>query len=215
LNLFIISWAIIASPPQDILYHFQENRLVTFFSSFQLFGMALFCFLIFETSQLFRKKKSSNRIEEHSHYVWLLMALGFLYLSFDEVLMLHEKMDFSIHLIYQLQETNWTDRIDDLLVLVYVTTAIILLYLHKNQLSHYKQKLKSYLFPGFALLLVMIILDLLTNRNDLISSNFLFQILSILEEICKLAAEGIFLLMAYACWKQTLLWQISEYKKQP
>jgi len=184
LNLSIIAWAVLASPANDLLYHFQENRLVTFFSAFQLICIALLCFLIFDTAAYTHKIKPVKKLEEHHHYVWLLVALGFLYLSFDEVLMLHEKLDFSFHHLYQMEENSWSDRIDDMIILTYVVIALLVLYKYQSDLKDYKNNIIPYLKPGFSLILLMICLDLLTNRNDLINTRILFQILSALEETC-------------------------------
>jgi len=212
LNLGIVGWAILASPVNNLAYHFQEYRLVTFFSAFQLIGSALVCFFVYDTATLLKANKDIQIFERQSHYVWLLMALGFCFLAFDEVLMLHEALDFYIHQLYQLQENAWTDRIDDVVVLVYTLIAIYILLKYRKHLLIYHKIIRVFLNRAFILVFIMIILDLLTNRQDIISNDKLHQLFSVAEEICKLTAEAFLLVMFYSCWKQTLLWQISEHQ---
>jgi len=210
LNISIITWAVIASPVRDLLYHFQENRLVTYFSAFQLICTALMSFLVFDTAQLNRNQLKTKNLEQQSHYVWLLIALGFLLLSFDEVLMIHEQLDKAIHSIYAISENRWSDRLDDLLILLYCILAIFILWKHRKNLFIYKETLIKYLYIIFLLVLIMVVLDVITNRQDIIKNDSVFQLLQIFEEISKLAAEALCLVMAYACLKQTLIWQLRD-----
>lgn len=207
LNGLVIAWALLASPPGDPLYHFQEHHLVTYYSAFQLAWLALLCFLIYDTAN-FRPSSLSQfpgkSLETHPHYIWLLMALGFLWLSFDELLMLHEQLDHIFHQIYQQKENAWSDRIDDLIVLGYFLIAVFLFYRYRQSFANYRNLIIGYLKIIIPCTIIMIALDLLTNRNDLITHPILFKQLSLGEEIFKLIIEVYLLLLVYGCWKQTL-----------
>jgi len=50
------------------------------------------------------------------------MALGFLFLSPDERLLIHENMDSAIHGLFNIKETNITDR------LAHVSSRLTMLY---------------------------------------------------------------------------------------
>lgn len=193
LNILLLGIALFAGiAVGNIEYYFKECRLMTFFSSFQLIAIAVFCGIIAE-----------RKTETRSIHIWLLMAFGFVFLAFDEVLMIHETIDFRIHDWLEINETSLTDRIDDLIVFSYLLIGLGLLWYYRESLQHCLPIAKQYATPTLTLISYTIIADILSNRQDIISNDLLFQIIKQSEDFAKIMAECILLIAAYRLWKMT------------
>jgi hypothetical protein len=133
--------------------------------------------------------------------IWLLIALGFAFLALDEALSVHERMDLLVHRVFSLPETRITDRIDDLIILVYAIVGILLLYVHRAEFRNLTGH-RRFFVAGFLLLSVMVVIDLLSNRRDFlhwigVSGPMLgpvHHVMEVSEEVVKLLAEVAFLL---------------------
>ena len=69
--------------------------------------------------------------------MWLILVFTSLYLAIDEIIMIHENIDFFIHRIFNIEETGLTDRIDDAIVAIYGLCGLIGIYLYRKELSNY------------------------------------------------------------------------------
>ena len=139
-------------------------------------------------------------------FVWLLMALGFLFLAVDEVAKVHESLDRFVHRLLQRPETALSDRLDDAILLGYGLVGVAILYAYRSELISYRAILPL-VICGFVLFLFMGLLDALVNRPDV----FLFMGISQegsaslgkwiggVEEGLKILAEAAFLGAAYTC----------------
>ena len=139
-------------------------------------------------------------------FVWLLMALGFLFLTVDEVAKVHESLDRFVHRLLQRPETALSDRLDDAILLGYGLVGVTVLYAYRSELLSY-QTVLPLVICGFVLFLFMGLLDALVNRPDV----FLFMGISQegsaslgkwiggVEEGLKILAEAAFLGAAYTC----------------
>ena len=139
-------------------------------------------------------------------FVWLLMALGFLFLAIDEVAKVHESLDRFVHRLLQRPETALSDRLDDAILLGYGLVGVAVLYAYRSELISYRAVLPL-VICGFVLFLFMGLLDALVNRPDV----FLFMGISQegsaslgkwiggVEEGLKVLAEAAFLGAAYTC----------------
>lgn len=133
--------------------------------------------------------------------IWLLIALGFVFLALDEALSVHERMDLLIHRVFSLRQTRITDRIDDLIILVYAIAGILLLYGHRAEFRGLTGH-RRFFVAGFLLLSLMVVIDLLSNRRDFltwvgVSGSILGPVhhaMEVTEELVKLLAELAFLL---------------------
>ena len=136
--------------------------------------------------------------------VWGLIAAGFLFLFADELFKIHESTDELIHSLFKLEESGLTDRIDDLLVFGYAVIGIGVIVKYRHEFVMMKDGL-PYLILGFVLLFLMIICDVITNRDDLIR-NFVDRDrikvtqtwLSFAEEGFKVLSGGLFVIAFYA-----------------
>jgi hypothetical protein len=167
--------------------HFKEDGFVTIFSGLQLLHISIFVFQINKHSEW----KSSSAI-------WLIIAHGFLFLAADEIYLIHENIDIEIHRLFSIQETGLTDRIDDLLVGLYGLIGIGVLYAYRNELKMYREAFPFFIF-GFVLVFIMVVLDIVTNRKDILQLifeypfvNTIHTFLSNAEDSLKIFAESFF-----------------------
>ena len=139
-------------------------------------------------------------------FVWLLIALGFLFLAIDEIVAIHESVDHLFHRTFQIEETGLSDRLDDVIVLGYGLIGVGVLYAYRGELVRYKSALPL-VMCGFVLFVFMSLLDALVNRDDV----FLFLGISQegsyalaiwiggVEEGLKILAEAALLGATYTC----------------
>lgn len=191
--------------------YFADQGYVSWFSFLQILVAAYLAW------KIYKSRKSDTIIKNKwkaSYNLWAFFSLGFLFLAFDEILRIHENIDYLIHDLFQIQETANTDRIDSLIILVYALFGVGVLYWAKSELNKFKLAL-PFFGVALALTFTMIFLDLLTDSKDVIYWLFtnplvvdiVYQSLGIVEECCKIFAEGMFIVALYLCL------QISKTKK--
>ena len=135
------------------------------------------------------------------------MTAGFLFLAADDLFLIHEDMDRRIRFAFNLAETGLTDRIDDLLIGLYGVVGIGVLVAYREEWRPYRQA-RPLLSWGFVLLFLMVALDLLTNRDDILSLVFTAERAAVLriwlshiEDSLKIFAEALFLVAFYSVWQ--------------
>ncbi|MEM1241817.1 MAG: hypothetical protein AAGI45_18455, partial [Cyanobacteria bacterium P01_H01_bin.26] len=177
----------------DVLMSFDEDSVHTWVSAIQLLATAVV------SAKLYQLRWESPWSWRSPALLWLLIAFGFAFLAVDELKEIHESMDVWLHTLLDLQENAITDRIDDVIVGLYGATAVGLVYRYRQEIKRYKNVLPL-IFTGFIVLFVMVFLDLLTNRPDVLSMLLgdrtglvARNIFAILEEFCKLTAGSLFL----------------------
>ncbi len=198
----IAATIILASPFQKVYRQFEDGGFITYFSVIQLFIVSYLACRIFKI-----RRPLFNRPWKSPVAIWGITSLGFSFLALDDLLMIHEFFDKSIHRYGQIQETGMSDRIDDLIVGGYGLIAIGLFVLYRRELKKYRVVL-PYVVAGFVLLFLMVGVDVLTNRNDILLSMFspetveaLMSWLFVPEESLKLFSEGCFIVAAHTCTK--------------
>jgi hypothetical protein len=201
MNVVAIALAMLLGEPPG--RYFKEGGYVTFLSFVQLLAISGIAWAVF------RVRKGASRIDAHGRLterLWLLIAVSFFFLAFDEVIEIHENIDKLIHYLLGIEETGLTDRIDDFIVVGYGFVALIVLFIYRDELRRYRQVLpRVVLF--FSLVFVMMVLDILTNRDDIIrhfvedtgSAVRLFEWLDAFEDACKMIAEAILIGAALRC----------------
>lgn len=191
---------LIAWKTGPFFYHFAEIRLVTIYSFLQLLATAYISFL---TCKSLGSESSLRWRENPSVRPFLLSAIGFLYLGFDEILSLHENIDKLIHHILFLKETPWTDHLDDFILLAY---GLVALYFIKDFIREFKRHLfmVHLIIGGFLLFFVMFCLDFVTNSIESFTQFFFTNIsyadlshkrdvFRMIEDSVKLLGEAFFL----------------------
>ena len=143
--------------------HFQEGGFITILSIIQLLAISFLSFKIFLARDVTRGRSLLKRPSA----LWAIIALGFLFLATDDYCRIHENVDHLIHYAFNLQETGFTDRIDDILVGLYGLAGIRVLIAYREELINYRETFKFFII-GFVFLFSMVALDILTNRKDIL-----------------------------------------------
>lgn len=173
---------------------FGEIGFVTFFSFFQLAAIAFVC------ERIGRARRAAAFGGGAGARIWRLMALGFAFLALDEVAQIHEKLDYLAHSLFIGEETALSDRLDDLIIAAYAVVGLWVMHRYREELLQHRA-MRPFLVAGFVLLALMVVVDALTNREDLAALVFedrstlrtVLAVASVCEEGLKLAAEGCFL----------------------
>ena len=98
-------------------------------------------------------------------WIWLILAVGFLYLAVDEVATLHESVDRLVHRLFGWQETGLSDRLDDVIVLGYGALGVVVLYAYRTELAACREVLPL-VRCSVILFAFMVGMDMLSNRSD-------------------------------------------------
>jgi hypothetical protein len=202
-NLVAVSAALISYSDTGV-DHFDEGGFITKLSMLQLLALSWLAYKIFQA----RGGMRGRSLWQGAAKVWIIIALGFLFLTADERFRIHENIDFGIHDIFNLPETPLNDRLDDALVGLYGLAGIGLLFMYRKEFSICRASF-PYFIGGFILLFTMVAFDMLTNRNDLLPLLFdhhradvLEAWLSQAEDAAKVFAEAFFIGAFYAIWQK-------------
>ena len=190
----------------DTFKNFSETGFITYFSFYQLLliaGLARETFIM-------RKGGTKVNAWKMPYAIWLIMALAFLFMSMDEIFVIHEHADYFIHDIFKIRETALTDRIDDILVGCYGLIGLGGLYIYREELKKCREAFPLFI-TGFIVMFVMVCLDIFTNRDDILrlfisdatTVYHVFYWLNIIEDILKIITGGIFAGAFYHCYKIT------------
>jgi uncharacterized protein YacL len=181
------------------LKHFGEAHFITWVSVLQLLTISLLSYSIFQT----RRRTIGDFNWRSPFMVWLVISLGFFFLGMDDLFKIHESMDHRIHELFDLKQTALTDRFDDMIIGLYGLIGLSILYACREEIKKYRQ-LFPFLIYGFVLLFIMVGLDIVSNRKDilekLVSRDLVAPIhicLSIAEDSIKVFAGSFFLVGFY------------------
>ena len=145
------------------LIHFGEHHFITWISVLQMLTISLLSYSIFQT-----RRRTLDHFDWRAPFiVWAIISLGFFFLGMDDLFKIHESMDRRIHNIFNLKQTAFTDRFDDMIIGVYGLIGISVLYACREEIKKYRQVF-PFLIYGFVLLFIMVALDMLGNRNDIL-----------------------------------------------
>ena len=201
LNAVVIVVTILVATPSDtVSRQFDEGGIITYFSVIQLLMLSWFSDKIFKT-----RRQGIKHPWQSSVAIWGIFSFGFFFLALDDLIMIHEWFDKMIHAVGQFEETGWSDRIDDLIVALYGLMAIGLLVVYRRELKKFRLAF-PYTVVGFLLLFLMVGVDAITNRNDILPIIFSEEVVDVLldwdlivEEALKLMSEAVLIVAAYLC----------------
>ncbi len=202
INVAAVALAIMFGDPPAAL--FDEGGAMTFFSVAQL----LMVFGLTRRTFLLRSAQVSNgnirlRDWRKAHFVWAIIAAGFLYFALDDLLLIHENLDRLAHWVFGLEENALSDRLDDLILVFYGLLGVAVLILYRVELLRFRRPW-PYLALCLSLFALTAALDILTNRDDILIGYFhlserLFHSTEVAEESLKTLAVGAFVGIAYQC----------------
>lgn len=195
INIFVIGGSIINGLLNgDPQYSFDEGDFVTEVSGWQLALCAVVGSINFSFFLAWKKKLFSL-----DSLFWLILVAGFVYLAFDEIFMYHERFDKYLHFALSIRETPWTDRIDDLLVGLYVALASLVMIL-SVKVQSFSEAAKKIFIRALFLAAGMVALDIITNGAEFTDwlfgpalGEFMRVWLSVAEECLKLLASALLL----------------------
>jgi hypothetical protein len=152
----------------------------------------------YQAWRVFRARRRGVKLSFTSpQLLWAWMVAGFIYLSQDEVLRLHEKMDAAVNAMIG----GSLDWIDDAIVCSYGLGGVALLWIHRSELATVRGAART-LLAGFPLMAVMVVLDVAGNGTWLTSyatghRREVQAWLGYTEEVFKVLAETCFLAAIY------------------
>ena len=198
----VIAIAKAALAEKPIFHYFDENTFITYFSCFQLLVVAVFAWKIFRL----QKQSEDSQVLKNALF-WLIVAMGAFFLSLDDALSFHEQIDKWVHKVLNIEETDITDLMDDILVGIYMLIALACVASQWRILQRFRSSF-GYFKIGFIIGALMVVLDILSNNTMFVSmitadgkiQGQLISWMGIMEETAKLAAEGFFLTGVYQCW---------------
>ncbi|MGD1856376.1 MAG: hypothetical protein ACFB2W_19230 [Leptolyngbyaceae cyanobacterium] len=198
INVTVVALSVWAGVSQrNLQAYLGEGSVITWLSGLQLLAVA------FVSLKLYRLRGQRQWSWRSPALFWLLISLGFVFLAADELVEIHEQLHAWLHQAWNIQETGLTDRIDDAIVGLYGAVAAGLVYRYRGEIKRYSNVLPIF-SAAFAVLAVMVFLDILTNRPDilpwLLGSDAALPVQStfeVLEEFCKLVVESLCLAGMY------------------
>ncbi len=183
-----------------------DNRPVSDFSALQLLVVAWLAMAIYHA----RKPASAAPHLQQPRLVWLLIALGFAFLTADQRFDLHERMDNVLHAVFHIQETAWTDRLDDLIVVGYGLCGLGVLFGYRHELAKFFGIL-PFLAIGFGFFALSAVSDIASNRPDFLPTLFVspalgawvYRWVAAADQVFTLIAECFFAAGFYYAWQQS------------
>lgn len=199
INVALVGWALyIGAAKGNPERHFEETGFITWVSYFQLLATGAF-----GIGTYVARRKAAPRFWS-AVVVWLLAGVGFIVLAIDERHRYHEKLDNALHDMFKLTESAWSDRIDDLIILSYGLIGIGVLWVCRKEVLMFRPALR-FLYIGFAGLGLMVMIDVFSNRGDLLKSmgagddaESMVRWFGAVEDSIKLLAEAFFLIGFFA-----------------
>lgn len=197
LNFLAIALALaIGIPHGNLASQFGETKFITKFSALQLLAVGWLAFQIFKA----RRPAPPAPAWRTPALLWAIIAAGFCFLALDELLKIHERMDEWIHLLFGIQQTALTDRIDDLIVGLYGLIGLVVLGIYRAELKLFRPAI-PYFIGGFILLFAMVAVDVGANAKDVLPAlvreeqvKTALQAFTALEESFKILGEAVFIL---------------------
>jgi len=172
--------------PEEGTYLFKEKMFGTLFSTFQIATIGLIALLLAFSSF------SKNR--RHELLFWSLSCLGFFFLALDEYYLIHENLDRWIISSLHLPNNRLTNRIDDLIVLLYGVIGILVLKQSWGWLKKYREFV-TFVKVGLVFLFLMVLFDTAHIK--------LTPVKELEEDAFKLLGEANFLIAYFSCLRKS------------
>jgi hypothetical protein len=186
--------------------YFRESSYTTWVSGAQLLAIGLLAWKIWRRrgGWLF-----PDGWKEPS-FLWFLIAIGFFFLSVDELVQVHESVDRSIHDLLGLTETAVTDRLDDVLVAGYGLIGLAVLFVYRHEFRLLRPDFVL-IIAGFILMSLMVVLDIVSSDTEIFAlfvsaeaARTLAGWAAAAEDAFKLLAEAAFLAAFYSAYRRVV-----------
>ncbi|MDM9630304.1 hypothetical protein [Robiginitalea aurantiaca] len=169
---------------KNIIYFFDfdhEGNLPTFYSSLALLSSGLLLFII----SYFHK---TNRLE---HFQWKGLAFIFVFLSIDEITMIHEQLWMPTHKLF-----NTTGLLYYAWYIPYGILLLILLFIYSKFLMRLPKKIRwLFILSGFVFVFGAIGIESVSGYYDELhgQENLVFYIICTVEELFEMVGVAIFI----------------------
>ncbi|MGR3624966.1 MAG: hypothetical protein ACU0A0_01605 [Limimaricola sp.] len=179
----------------DLDHQFRESGIVTYTSA------ALLALAAATSLRIGRQRRAGASLSlRDPRIVWTAIGLGFVWLALDDLAQIHENLDRLVHRLAGIEETPFTDRLDDVIILAYGVIGAAIMWAYRSELRRFPVML-GWLAAGAVLLVLQVVLDVLLNDDAwVLFSGFstarpdlAHDLGEIVEESVKLLAEACFL----------------------
>ncbi len=136
-----------------------ELGLITWISVCQLLFISGTSFKLFTLNN----NTLSLQSWKSSQILWVIIAMGFIFLALDELIHIHDMFGKQIAQFAFINNPKIASRIDDLIIVVYFSVGIIFLYFFRNEIEKHT-KVKPLFLVGFLTLFVMVGIDIIPSR---------------------------------------------------
>lgn len=208
INLAIIFFAILLGLYRrgNPTRHFNEGRFTTVVSCVQLLAVSVLSFCIFTL----RRKATPATRTGFVHLIWLLIAIGFVYLACDEAFQFHEKLGLIIRHSLDLPKDSLTKRFNDVLIGFYGLAGITMLWICRREVLLFRKEMLGLFQVAFGIMVLAVMFDMLSSDKsffywlgaDRPTAQFLSGACYIGDGALTLLAEAIFVTAFYAGWQK-------------
>lgn len=206
-NLTLISVAVILGwnrDPARFSRYFDEGRFPMIFSCLQLATVAVLAVGIYRR----RRAQSVARGWRVGYQLWGLIAAGFAFLALDEGFQFHEQIDHWVHSAARWQQTDLSDRLDDLLIGGYALIGLGVLSIYPREMAAARVMLRP-LVLGFIFTGISVVGDAFGHHADGFlamgaqksQARVLVEVFEVLEGGFMLLAEGCFVVAFYLAYR--------------
>jgi hypothetical protein len=202
-SFLILVFALIgaALPQPSPGWAFREGYPLTWISCFQLAGIGYFLGLLWQ-----QRKPGMEFTWKDPSSLWRILSWTFYFLAIDEILKVHEHLDRSIHKIFKIKETTFTDHLDDVIVIFYGMVVVAIMLRQFKELGRFRAALR-YFIPAALVAGVSLALDPICSDKPLLRTWFVTSErvehailwLDVAEETAKVLAESLILGAVLAC----------------
>jgi hypothetical protein len=205
LNAAVIAAAVIRgiSKAEKPGLYFGEGRFTMIFSCVQLLAIAFLSFAIFRTRRGFSSERGWLALQN----LWLLIGVGFIFLTADEAFEIHENTDRLFHVWFGVTQTNLTDLLDDFIIGSYLLIGVVTLWIFRAELKSFREMIVPLIW-GFVCGGFSVVSDILGHHKDIFLalgadlrlSGRLVQWADVGDGAFTLLAEGCFVSAFFAAW---------------
>lgn len=196
----IVTGSIIAIALLEVTFHLYKNYPFDERGPMTATSVLLLVACSVTAGKIYRQRTQGEAFSITStKLIWLLMAVGFVFLALDEKILIHEGLDKIIYRGSGMKHSAFSERLDDFIVLGYALVGMAFVYWYRQEILRYKKTI-TVLAVGFVVMVLHAGLDM-AGRPDFVinvlkiteNPNEVAHIIGMGEEIFKLTAETCFL----------------------
>lgn len=189
--------------------YFGEGGFMTWISVIQLFVIAIFCWKIGNVRKLVTKTRINKYrflSKKKTFLFWYIAGAGMFFFALDDAFKIHENLDRFILKTLEIENTSFTTRLDDFIILFYAIIGLLTIYWFRGEIKHYRNALPWFKL-GIFFSFMTIFLDMFGHNRETFAPfadnldelNYIHHWVSAFEEMPKILAGGAFLVSVFCC----------------